>query len=737
MTKQLFINYNNNRIFWVNDRRYIVSEPKRVDSAALTWRMPQPKVSTQSNKVTVTAVGRLASPAKADMDRAATAKLSPKNSENENPLNNSIKVIAQKQLDSTPKRGSTGKKALIETNPTKSIQDHFTIKGKGIDESVAKIAAQVLQGRVTRTNVTELERHKIIVRTRESNKYPGLKKISLVYKEKHIAQGSFGKIYKSYNLKHGTTVTKLGHGNAVENNKEMAFDQNIIERIRSKANNKNLKKLLSDCFVFGKFNKGNQELGQEMPFAQSDLEKAFTQSDDKKKVNFLKQILNAGKVLHDLGFIHRDIKPANILLVDGVAKLSDFGLTISEDDIGKNWVGPTDGTRFYLAPEVVNKSQPGKPQDCFAFGLIALEDVLGMRISDDAKNHLDEIKKMRNRLIELNIENPHPLYQVIIGLLHPDVVSSDPVKNPNDKRMTLAEASKILADMKPEDVDQFMATHSLNLREILFKERMDEIGQMTEDEAQESLKAPGYENIHLVRYDNVVKQFFIVDRHGETSLTEEQEEILIKEGLEGLENHFGESLATVAEVIKWKEEEIRKQRIQEIGIVKPRELAKNMKGIQKNDMLLFFDQNLNAFRIGIKQKGVRTLSPEENEILLKKGLTGLEEHIGEFIKTAAGENKRREQEIREIRQERIQEIGIMKPTLALRLIVKKDFNVDDGLLFYNEVTDKFCLYKQGRGGAKPLSPEDHKILLEKGLEGLKEHRNDVNNIILASEYPQA
>ena len=41
--------------------------------------------------------------------------------------------------------------------------------------------------------------------------------------------------------------------------------------------------------------------------------------------SYLKQVIAALIYMHGLGVIHRDLKPENIIVVNGVAKLGDFG----------------------------------------------------------------------------------------------------------------------------------------------------------------------------------------------------------------------------------------------------------------------------------------------------------------------------------------------------------------------------------------------------------------------------
>ena len=48
---------------------------------------------------------------------------------------------------------------------------------------------------------------------------------------------------------------------------------------------------------------------------------------EKEAMHVLKQIVAGLNYMHKNGIAHRDLKPSNILLQDGQAKLSDFGLS--------------------------------------------------------------------------------------------------------------------------------------------------------------------------------------------------------------------------------------------------------------------------------------------------------------------------------------------------------------------------------------------------------------------------
>ena len=91
-----------------------------------------------------------------------------------------------------------------------------------------------------------------------------------------------------------------------------------------------------------------------------------------EQVELLIQVLEVLVYLHRQGALHRDLKPSNLLVVDGVARVTDFGLSVPRDE-AKGAVG----TFAYLAPEVLVGKQASEPSDLYAVGIVAYEMLAG------------------------------------------------------------------------------------------------------------------------------------------------------------------------------------------------------------------------------------------------------------------------------------------------------------------------------------------------------------------------
>lgn len=82
-----------------------------------------------------------------------------------------------------------------------------------------------------------------------------------------------------------------------------------------------------------------------------------------------------------LGIVHRDVSPQNILVgVDGVARLTDFGIALAASRISASRPGMIKGKPGYMAPEQARAGKVDRRADLWALGVILWEAVAGQRL---------------------------------------------------------------------------------------------------------------------------------------------------------------------------------------------------------------------------------------------------------------------------------------------------------------------------------------------------------------------
>src|SRR6185437_15232455 len=137
---------------------------------------------------------------------------------------------------------------------------------------------------------------------------------------------------------------------------------------------------------------------------------------------------------HAAGIVHRDLKPANVLLDQGNARLTDFGIARIVGDESITETGAVIGTASYMAPEVFRGEKPSAACDVYAAGVTLYELLTGRppftgHIAAVMHDHLQTAPRRVNGI-------PDPLWELIAACL-----GKEPATRP-----TAAELASALRD---------------------------------------------------------------------------------------------------------------------------------------------------------------------------------------------------------------------------------------------------------------------------------------------------
>ena len=94
--------------------------------------------------------------------------------------------------------------------------------------------------------------------------------------------------------------------------------------------------------------------------------------------HYFQQLLGALAATHAIGIVHRDVKPDNVLLrVDGVAKLTDFGIARIPQSISAATGNMIAGTVAYMSPEQIQGKALDGRSDLYSAGCVLFELLTG------------------------------------------------------------------------------------------------------------------------------------------------------------------------------------------------------------------------------------------------------------------------------------------------------------------------------------------------------------------------
>jgi serine/threonine protein kinase len=141
-------------------------------------------------------------------------------------------------------------------------------------------------------------------------------------------------------------------------------------------------------------------------------------------LDYASQTLAGLSYAHGHGVTHRDIKPANIMITThGVAKLMDFGIAKSTEDVQLTRPGTTMGSVYYMSPEQVQGGPIDARSDIYSFGVTLYEMFTGRKpfVSESSYTVLNaQINENPVPLIEVNPDLPVELNDIVLKAMAKD-----------------------------------------------------------------------------------------------------------------------------------------------------------------------------------------------------------------------------------------------------------------------------------------------------------------------------
>src|SRR3954464_11410957 len=154
------------------------------------------------------------------------------------------------------------------------------------------------------------------------------------------------------------------------------------------------------------------------------------------------QVADALAATHAAGIVHRDVKPANILIgegnrVEGLVKITDFGISHARGDVTLTQTGQITGTPAFLAPEVAQGEEPAPPSDVFSLAATLYTCLEGQPPFGMSGNSLQQL----HRVAGGQIDPPRrcgTLTKPLLGMLRADPAARPSMADVRDELASLA-----------------------------------------------------------------------------------------------------------------------------------------------------------------------------------------------------------------------------------------------------------------------------------------------------------
>ena len=144
---------------------------------------------------------------------------------------------------------------------------------------------------------------------------------------------------------------------------------------------------------------------------------------------------------HGNGIVHRDVKPSNILIANGAAKLTDFGIARSADDASLTQTGLVTGSPAYLAPEVASGSSATPASDVWSLGATLYHAVTGKPPYDVGDNLIGALYKIVHE-DPPRLPDDHPLAGLLSVMMTREADRRWPMERVRDELVRVARGQR-------------------------------------------------------------------------------------------------------------------------------------------------------------------------------------------------------------------------------------------------------------------------------------------------------
>lgn len=248
-----------------------------------------------------------------------------------------------------------------------------------------------------------------------------------------IALGGMGEVWRATDLRSGRAVAvKILRP-------ELQGDEIFLSRLRAEAKNASGLRHPNLAVVLDAGERQGtgwivMELVQGRPLSDILAERGTMPPEE--ILTILAQVARALQVVHDAGVVHRDVKPSNILITrEGLAKLSDFGISTGTNQLPMTAAGMVMGTAQYLAPEQAMGNLATPAGDLYSLGIIAYEALSGNRPFVGASQVDIAYQHVNSPVPPLPQTLPTDVRQVVMELL---------AKRPADRPLSAQELARRL-----------------------------------------------------------------------------------------------------------------------------------------------------------------------------------------------------------------------------------------------------------------------------------------------------